>query len=40
MLEKSGFSVQKHPDFEIETPSWLFNESELTKDVTYWPGAG
>jgi cephalosporin hydroxylase len=31
--------IQKHPDFEIETPAWLFNESELTKDVTYWPGA-
>jgi cephalosporin hydroxylase len=31
--------VTKHPDFEIETPAWLFNESELTKDVTYWSGA-
>jgi cephalosporin hydroxylase len=31
--------VQKHPDFEIESPAWLFNESDLTKDVTYWPGA-
>ncbi len=31
--------IQKHPDFEIERPAWLFNESELTKDVTYWDGA-
>ena len=31
--------VEKHSDFEIETPAWLFNESELTKDITYWPGA-
>lgn len=31
--------THKHPEFEIETPAWLFHESELTKDVTYWPGA-
>ena len=31
--------IKKHSDFEMVTPAWLFNESELTKDVTQWPGA-
>jgi cephalosporin hydroxylase len=31
--------VHKHPEFVMETPAWLFNESDLSKDVTYWPGA-
>ena len=31
--------AQKHPEFVIEQPHWLFNESELTKNVTHWPGA-
>jgi len=30
---------QNHPDFVIEQPSWVFNESELDKNVTHWPGA-
>jgi len=29
----------KHPEFTLERPAWPFNESELTEDVTYWPGA-
>jgi len=32
------FAVQ-HPEFEIEQPPWRFNESELSENVTYWPGA-
>jgi len=28
-----------HPEFVLETPPWPFNESELTNDVTHWPGA-
>jgi cephalosporin hydroxylase len=28
-----------HPEFAIEDPAWPFNESELTRAVTYWPSA-
>ena len=31
--------AMKHAEFEIETPPWPFNESELSKNVTQWPGA-
>lgn len=31
--------VQQHPAFVLATPAWVFNESELTENVTYWPGA-
>ncbi|MCT7982338.1 cephalosporin hydroxylase family protein [Laspinema sp. A4] len=31
--------VQQHPEFFLEQPKWPFNESELTKNVTHWPGA-
>jgi cephalosporin hydroxylase len=31
--------VGKHPEFELEQPAWLFNESDLTQNITYWPGA-
>ena len=31
--------IHKHHEFVMETPAWLFNESGLSKDVTYWPGA-
>jgi cephalosporin hydroxylase len=31
--------VKYNPQFIIEQPSWLFNESNLSKNVTYWPGA-
>jgi len=31
--------AQSHPDFVIEQPSWVFNESQLNKNVTHWPGA-
>lgn len=31
--------VKLHPDFVIEQPEWIFNESKLNKNVTHWPGA-
>lgn len=31
--------AQHHPEFVLEQPPWPFNESELTKNVTHWPGA-
>lgn len=31
--------VQHHPEFVIEQPAWPFNESELSEDITHWPGA-
>lgn len=29
----------KHPEFAIVQPVWPFNESELTQNITHWPGA-
>ena len=31
--------TQSHPEFVLEQPVWLFNESGLSEEVTYWPGA-
>jgi cephalosporin hydroxylase len=31
--------VQSHPEFVIEQPAWSFNESQLSENVTHWPGA-
>jgi cephalosporin hydroxylase len=31
--------VQTHPAFRLESPAWLFNESELRSPITHWPGA-
>jgi cephalosporin hydroxylase len=31
--------AQSHPDFILEQPAWVFNESALTKNITHWPGA-
>jgi cephalosporin hydroxylase len=31
--------AQQHPEFVLAQPPWPFNESELTENVTYWPGA-
>lgn len=30
--------ARKHPEFDLEEPAWLFNESELSENVTHWPG--
>jgi cephalosporin hydroxylase len=29
----------RHPEFSLAQPPWLFNESPLTSNITYWPGA-
>lgn len=31
--------AQAHPDFVLEQPHWPFNESNLTENITHWPGA-
>lgn len=31
--------AKKHPEFIVEQPAWPFNESELTENITHWPGA-
>lgn len=28
-----------HPEFVLEQPAWVFNESELTENISHWPGA-
>ena len=33
-----GFA-EKHSEFVLEQPKWPFNESELSKNITYWPNA-
>lgn len=30
--------VQNHPEFVLEQPAWPFNESELSENITHWPG--
>lgn len=31
--------AELHPEFILEQPTWPFNESELTENITHWPGA-
>lgn len=31
--------LKTHPEFVLERPEWLFNESQLTENVTHWPDA-
>lgn len=31
--------ASSHPEFTVEQPDWLFNESELTQGITHWPQA-
>jgi cephalosporin hydroxylase len=31
--------AESHPEFILEQPAWNFNESELTENITHWPGA-
>ena len=31
--------VSKYPEFSLEEPAFLFNESEISERVTYWPNA-
>ena len=29
-----------HPEFRLEQPAWVFNESSIVKNVTHWPYPG
>lgn len=29
----------KHPEFVIEQPAWVFNESALDRNISHWPSA-
>lgn len=31
--------AQRHPEFALEQPAWPFSESDLTENITHWPGA-
>ncbi len=31
--------IKLHSEFTAEQPGWPFNESELTENITHWPGA-
>jgi cephalosporin hydroxylase len=31
--------ISSHPDFVLEEPKWRFNESELDRTISAWPGA-
>lgn len=31
--------ARSHKEFVLEQPAWKFNESELTQNITHWPGA-
>jgi cephalosporin hydroxylase len=31
--------AEKHPEFLVEQPTWPFNESGLSENITHWPGA-
>ncbi|HEY0077454.1 MAG TPA: CmcI family methyltransferase [Pyrinomonadaceae bacterium] len=31
--------AERHAEFVLEQPAWPFNESELTRNITHWPGA-
>ena len=37
--EAAAEFARTHPEFILEQPTWIFNESELTQNVTHWPGA-
>ena len=38
-LEAAKEFAACHPEFVYEQPAWLFNDSEISENVTYWPGA-
>lgn len=31
--------ANRHSEFVIEQPNWPFNESQLSRNITYWPSA-
>lgn len=38
-LEAARSFVRGREEFKIEQPPWQFNESDLEKNITHWPGA-
>ncbi len=37
--EAAAEFARHHPEFRIEPPAWVFNESDLNHPITHWPGA-
>ncbi len=37
--EAARIFAASHPEFVLEQPPWLFNESRLESNITHWPGA-
>ena len=35
----AGEFAKRHPEFDVLQPSWPFNESQLSKNITHWPSA-
>lgn len=31
--------LTRHPEFTLESPPWMFNESRLSHNITHWPEA-
>ncbi|RTE07915.1 cephalosporin hydroxylase family protein [Paenibacillus whitsoniae] len=31
--------LEKYPQYQLSQPSWPFNESELTENITHWPSS-
>jgi cephalosporin hydroxylase len=31
--------AKENPEFVLAQPEWMFNESELSENITHWPGA-
>jgi cephalosporin hydroxylase len=38
-MEAAEEFVASHDGFVLEQPEWPFNESELSENITHWPGA-
>ena len=38
-FEAAAEFAAAHPEFKLEQPAWDFNESDLRRNITYWPGA-
>ncbi|OGS45227.1 MAG: hydroxylase [Elusimicrobia bacterium RIFOXYD2_FULL_34_15] len=38
-VEAAKEFASKHSDFVIEQPMWIFNESELSENITHWPSS-
>jgi cephalosporin hydroxylase len=38
-MQAANEFAARHPDFVLEEPKWRFNESELDRTITAWPGA-